>query len=171
VTWIVRRAVKLGLVVSVAVGIAAFTSSGLRAILLDGYVLAMGGIFLLALVRTTRAKAPADVASELDNALAEMRSGRRDSGQPLLVREVELSLLSALHLHVRLRPLLREIAAHRLLKHYGVDLDREPARARELIGASAWELVRPDRPVPADRLSPGPPLSELRDVVAELERV
>jgi hypothetical protein len=171
VTWIVRRAVKLGLVVSVAVGIAAFTSSGLRAVLLDGYLLAMGGIFLLALVRATRAKAPADVGSELESVLAEMRSSRRDSGQRLLVREVELSLLSAVHLHVRLRPLLREIAAHRLLKHYGVDLDREPARARELIGASAWELVRPDRPGPADRLSPGPALSDLRDVVAELERI
>jgi hypothetical protein len=171
VTWIVRRAVKLGLVVSVAVGIVAFASSGLRAVLLDGYLLAMGGIFLLALVRTTQAKAPADVGSQFESALTEMRSGRRDSGQPTLVRDVELSLLSAVHLHVRLRPLLREIAAHRLLKHYGVQLDREPARARELIGVSAWELVRPDRPGPADRLSAGPPLSELRAVASELERV
>jgi hypothetical protein len=170
-SWIVSRAVKLGLLVSVAVGITAFTSSGLRSILLDAYLLSMGGILLLALVRTTRAKAPADAVSGLDGALAEMRRGPRDFLDIALVRDIELSLLSAVHLHVRLRPLLREIAAHRLLKQYGVDLDGEPARARELLGASAWELVRPDRLPPVDRLAPGPPLSDLRNVVAELEKV
>src|SRR2546423_4904413 len=170
-TWIVRRALKLGLLVSVAVGIAAFTSAGLRAILIDAYVLAMGGILLLALVRMTREKAPADAVSGIDGALAEMRRAPRDFADLGLVRDVELAVLSAVHLHVRLRPVLREIAAHRLLKQYGVDLDGEPARARELIGTSAWSHVRPDRPPPADRLAPGPPLSELRDVVAELERV
>jgi hypothetical protein len=57
------------------------------------------------------------------------------------------------------------------MKRYGVDLDSEPGRARELIGASAWEVVRPDRPPPRDRLAPGPPLSSLREVVADLEKV
>jgi hypothetical protein len=169
-SWIVRRAVKLGLLVSLAVGIAAFSSSGLREILLDAYLLAMGGVFLLALVRMTRAKAPAQGGSELDSALAEMRR-RRPDFQLALVRDVELSLLSAMHLHVRLRPLLREIAAHRLLKQYGLDLDGEPARARELVGVAAWDLVRPERPPPADRLSPGPPLAALRNAVTDLERI
>jgi hypothetical protein len=171
VNWIARRAVKLGLLLSFAVGIALFASSGLRAVLLDAYLLAMGGVFLLALVRTTRERAPGDEGSQFDGALAEMRKGPPDFAELALVRDVELATLSAVHLHVRLRPLLREIAAHRLLKRYGVDLDREQARARELVGASAWELVRPDRPAPADRLSIGPPLSDLRDVVVELERV
>ena len=168
---IVTRAVKVGLGVSVAVGIAAFATSGIRAILLDAYLLAMGGVLLLALVRTTRAKAPAGGGSGLDRALTMMRSSRPDSGDLALVRDIEFSTFSALHLHVRLRPVLREIAAHRLRTRYGVDLDAEPARARELVGASAWELVRPHRPPPSDRLASGPPLSHLREVVAELERV
>jgi hypothetical protein len=171
VNWIVRRAVKLGLLVSIAVGITAFASSGIRAVLIDGYLLAMGGVFLLALVRITREKAPAHEGSELDAALAGMRRGRPDSAELAVVRDIELSIMSAVHLHVRLRPVLREIAAHRLLKRYGVDLDGEPARARELVGTSAWELVRPDRQLPANRLSPGPPLADLRNVVTELERV
>jgi hypothetical protein len=66
---------------------------------------------------------------------------------------------------------LREVAAHRLRARYGVELDAEPARAHELVGAAAWELVRPDRPPPADRLSTGPTLGELRTVIDELEAI
>jgi hypothetical protein len=107
----------------------------------------------------------------LDQALNRMRALPPDSDELTVVRDLELSRASAFHLHVRLRPLFREIAAHRLRKHYGVELESEPERARELVGTAAWELVRPDRLPPADRLAKGPPLSLLREVVDELERV
>jgi hypothetical protein len=165
------RAVKLAVLVSLAFGIAAAFSTGLRTVLLDVYLLAMGGVLLLALVRTTRAHAPPGGASTFDSALATMRRRPPDSGASVLARDLDLSTLTAFHLHVRLRPLLREIAAHRLRAHYGVDLDLEPGRARELVGAQAWELVRPSRPPPADRLAPGPSVSYLREVVTELERI
>jgi hypothetical protein len=170
-SWIVFRAVKLGLMISVGVGIAAFASPGLRMVLLDAYLAALGGVFLLALVRTTLAKAPAVKGSQFDDALAAMRRSRPDAGEFELARDLELSRLNAFHLHLRVRPVLREVASHRLMKHYGIDLDAEPGRARELVGASAWELVRPDRPPPRDRLAPGPSLSSLGDVVADLEKV
>ena len=73
--------------------------------------------------------------------------------------------------HVRVRPTLRDIAAHRLQRRYGVDLDGEAARARELVPSEAWEIVRPDRPMPADRLARGPSLEEQRIVLEELERL
>jgi hypothetical protein len=168
---IVVRALKVALAVSAALGILAFASSGLRDVLLDAYLLAMGGILLLALVRTTRAKAPAAAPSELDRAVDRAQETEPDSGELSLVRDLELSTTSAFHLHVRLRPVLREIAAHRLRKRYGVELDAEPERARELIGTEAWEIVRPERRPPTDRLAQGPPLSHLREVVDELERV
>jgi hypothetical protein len=170
-TRIVWRAAKLVFVFSVVLGILAFTSSGLRDVLLDVYLLAMGGVLLLALVRTTRAKAPAGGPSALEAALERMETTPADSGELAVVRDLELSRQSAFHLHVRLRPVLREIAAHRLRKRYGVELESEPERARELVGSKAWELVRPDRRPPADRLEHGPPLSLLRDVVDELEKV
>jgi hypothetical protein len=168
---VVGRAVKLGLLVSVVFGVVAFATSGLGSILLDLYLLAMGGVLLLALVRITRIKAPVEAGSQFDRALGAMRAGHPQQEELGLERDVEFSTLNAFHLHLRLRPVLREIAAHRLLKRYGVDLDAEPARARELVGAAAWEVVRPDRPSPRDRLAVGPPLSDLRKVVVDLERL
>jgi hypothetical protein len=170
-SWIARRAIKLALVISLAVGVAAFALAGLRDVLLDVYLLAMGGVLLLALVRTTSGQG-APAGSQFDRALSELR-GRypRDSGELALVHDVRQSTVSAFHLHLRLRPVLREIAAHRLWTRFGVDLDREPERARGLVGAAAWELVRPERPAPVDRLGPGPPGSALRHVADELERI
>ena len=171
-TSIAARALKVGFVFSIAVGVTALAVSGARSILLEVYLLGMGGVLLLALVRTTREEEPFADSSDFDRALAEMsRRHPPDSGELTLVRDVKQSRSSALHLHVRLRPILREIAAHRLWMRFGVDLDREQERARELIGPNAWELVRPDRLPPDDRLAPGPAAPELRAVVDELERI
>jgi hypothetical protein len=122
-------------------------------------------------VRVTRERAPALRASEFDSAIAAMLRKPPESGEPTLVRDLELSTYNSFHLHVRLRPLFRDIAAHRLQSRYGVDLDNEAGRARELVGAAAWELVRPDRPPPEDRNASGPTLAELAVVVDELESI
>ena len=170
-SWIFARAFKVGLALSAAVGLTALAVSGARSILLDVYFLGMGGVLLLALVRTTR-EGGSPGPSDFDRALEEMSRRRpSDSGELTLVNEVEQSSASALHLHVRLRPILREIAAHRLWMRFGVDLDREQERARELVGANAWELVRPERLPPSDRLARGPAPADLRVVVDELERL
>jgi hypothetical protein len=171
-SWILRRAFKVGLGFSLAVGFTALAVSGARAVLLDVYLLGVGGVLLLALVRATRERGAAPGSSEFDRALGEMsRRSPTDSGELTLVRDVRQSTRSAFHLHVRLRPILREIAAHRLWMRFGVDLDKEPERARELIGVNAWELVRPERPPPSDRLAQGPSAARLRTVVDELERL
>jgi len=171
VTGITVRAVKAGVAVSVVAGIVALTSSGGHVLLLDVYLLCMGGVLLLALVRTTRAQAPASRGSLFDRAVAAMRRRPPDTGDLALARELELSTYNAFHLHARLRPVLRDIAAHRLRARYGVDLDGDTSRARELVGAHAWELVRRDRPPPEDRLARGPDLAELAGVIDELEAI
>jgi hypothetical protein len=165
------RAVKWGLVVTAAAGIAAIASSGAHAIVLDVYLVCIGAVVLLALVRTTRTHAPAERGSQFDAVLAAMRRAPAESSEPALVREVELSTYTAFHYYARLSPLLRDIAAHRLRSHYGVELDAEPARARELVGREAWEVVRPDREPPPDRLAKGPTVEELSVVVDELEAI
>jgi hypothetical protein len=170
-SWIIARAVKVGVVFTIAVGLTALAVSGARSILLDVYFLGMGGVLLLALVRMTR-EGQSTGQSDFDRAFGELsRRHPADSGELALVRDIKQSTVSALHLHVRLRPVLREIAVHRLWMRFGVDLDREQARARELVGARAWELVRPDRPPPGDRLATGPALADLSVVVDELERL
>jgi hypothetical protein len=171
VSRIRARAVKWGLVVTAAAGVAALASSGVNAIVLDVYLLCLGGVILLALVRTTRVYAPTPRTSQFDAALAAMRRAPAESGESALVRELELSTYNAFHFHARLRPLLRDVAAHRLRSRYGVELDAEPVRARELVGAVAWDVVRPDRPPPSDRMAAGPTVAELRVVVDELEAV
>lgn len=168
---ITARAVKWGLVVTAAAAIAALATSGARELVLDVYLLSIGAVILLALVRTTRAHAPAKRASQFDAALAAMGRSPGETGEPALVRELELSTYNAFHFHSRLRPLLRDIAAHRLRSRYGVELDLEPVRARELVGKETWDVVRPDRRAPDDRLAPGPTLADMRVVVEGLEAI
>jgi hypothetical protein len=165
------RAIKWGLVVTAGAAIAAALSSGAHAIVLDVYLLCIGAVILLALVRTTRAQASSERTSPFDAALAAMRKTPVESGEAALAREVELSTYTAFHFYARLRPLLRDIAAHRLRSRYGVELDAEPGRARELVGREAWAVVRPDLQPPRDRLATGPTVEDLRVLVDELEAI
>jgi hypothetical protein len=85
-------------------------------------------------------------------------------------REVALATGTAFDVHYRLRPILRSLASGLLLRR-GVDLDRRPERARELLGADVWELVRPDREPPHDRSAPGLPVEVVERSIDELERL
>lgn len=78
---------------------------------------------------------------------------------------------NAFDLHHRMRPLVFEIAAARLARRHGVDLERRPERAHELVGPRTWELVRPDRELPQDRSERGWSEKELGELVDELERI
>jgi hypothetical protein len=167
---ILWRALRLGALVSAAAGATALFSHGLAAVVLDAWLLSIGAVVLHALFRVARLLAPS-TPSPLDDAAQRMRPEAPAEPELALEREILLSRASEFHFHVRLRPVLREIAAHRLWSRYGVDLDREPARARELVPAHVWEVVDPNRPPPEDRLGRGPTVPSLSAVVAELERL
>jgi hypothetical protein len=83
-------------------------------------------------------------------------------------REIVLGSADADHAHRRLLPLLRSIAAARIAARHGFELERRPEAAHALLGDDAWELLRPDRPEPADRHAAGLPP---RSIVALIERV
>jgi hypothetical protein len=158
---------------SIALGVALFLFPGRRDVALDVYVLFLGALGLAAAVGTTRAAWPnvheSSLAAELEDPLDVPPQRPRELER--LEREVYLSLGSSFYLHHRLRPVLREIAEHRLLRKHGVDLDRRPEAAQRLLGDEAWALLRVDRAEPRDRWAPGPPLAELRAVVDALERI
>jgi hypothetical protein len=148
-----------------------FTSAP-RGRVLDGYVLFVGGLLLLALVEATRQAGGPDEGSQYERALR--RRPRRPLRPPELARierEVALAAGSAFDLHFRLRPLLREVARHRLSRRRGLELDAGAPETRALLGEELWELARPDRPPPDDRLGPGLPLSRLRAALNALERI
>ena len=78
---------------------------------------------------------------------------------------------SAWELHQRLRPVLRDIARHRVRVRHGLDLDadRDIDAVRDRLGEDLYDLVRPGRPEPSDRRGPGITLMELDEYVARLE--
>jgi hypothetical protein len=170
VRLIVRRAVVVGVLASAVAGVLALFTNGIGARIGDAWLLAVAGVLLLALFRTTRLLSPT-APSQLDDALARMQPQGHPPPELSLERDVALSSANAFHFHVRLRPVLRGIAAHRLRSRYGVELDHEPARARELVPSRAWEVLDPDRPPPRDRMAAGPDVRSIAVVVDDLERL
>jgi hypothetical protein len=168
---IVRRAVMSLALASGGAGAALLFTSRTRARVVDVYVVVVAGIVMLALFRVVRLTAPRR-PSVFDQALGAARAPKR---QPTTEvedeRDVVLSRLNAFHYYIRVRPVLRELAAQRLRTRFGVELDREPERARELIPSHAWDVVRPDARSPEDRLARGPSLEQQGVVIAELERL
>jgi hypothetical protein len=88
---------------------------------------------------------------------------------PRVEREFRLALAFADYAHRTLIPRLRAAAAARLSMRHGIELERQPDLARELLGEETWDLVRPDRPPPADGLGPGPREDEIAAVMTRLE--
>lgn len=131
-------------------------------------VLAAALLALVAAIRGSVGSPP----SVFDSAFA-----RPQAGAPGFVdlarlgREVSMATGSVYDLHFRLRPTLRALAAGLLRFRRGVELDRRPERARELLGEETWELVRADRAAPANRRGPGITQAELDRVLTTLERL
>jgi hypothetical protein len=133
-----------------------------------GYALALAAIGLDALVRTLGAESWHDRASLFEHAVSRKTpEPMRPSEIVRIEREITLGTTSAGHLHTRLVPLLREAAAARL----GIDFELHSDRARAALGEESWELLRPDRPEPADRSAPGLSIRRVRAVVDEIERL
>jgi hypothetical protein len=157
--------------VSTGAGAALLFTSGTQARVVDVYVVVLAGIVMLALFRAVRLAAPPR-PSAFEHALASAR-GRQPQPATEVAdeRDVVLSRLSAFHYYIRVRPVLRELAQHRLRTRFGVDLGREVERARELVPSRAWEIIRPDAAPPADRLARGPSVDEQRAVIEDLEKL
>ncbi|HEY2073926.1 MAG TPA: hypothetical protein VGG88_10165, partial [Gaiellaceae bacterium] len=75
-------------------------------------------------------------------------------------RDLVLSVADAGELHARVLPQLREAVAA-----------RRNENARELLGEDAWELLRPDRPIPTDRTAPGLALHRISALVDAIEKL
>ena len=85
-----------------------------------------------------------------------------------LDRVVSAATSHAGDLHLRLRPILREIAADGLRRR-GVELDAQPQAAQALLAPETWEVVRPDRPRPDDAFARGLAPARLNAVLDDLE--
>jgi hypothetical protein len=167
----VRAAIAAALVVTAALGVALVLRPGDQERALSAWLLALGALALLGLVRFTRGSF-STAASQFDRSLVP----RAEPSPPhperdRLERELSLGTQSAFDVHYRLRPLLREIAAHRLATRRGLELDRGGDEVRLLLGRIGWEICRPDRERPADHFGPAPRLDQVREAVDALERI
>jgi hypothetical protein len=135
------------------------------------YVLAIGGISVLALVRVAGAAA-SDHPSLFEQALrANRQPAVRPSDLVRAERGLTVGISNAGGAEARLLPVLRAAAAARLSARHGIELDRRPDAARALLGDDAWELLRPDRAPAPDRAAAGIPQRRIEAVVDVLERL
>jgi len=135
-----------------------------RRIAIHVYLLFLGALLMLVIVSAVSAAAPRARRSDLASALNERPERAGQVPQLAKVeREVTLAIGNAYDLHTRLLPHLREIAAARL--------ERRGQRAGPDTLGRWWDLLRPDRPEPSERFAPGIPEHELRELVADLERI
>jgi len=166
------RAAVWAVAAGLAAALVAIIRPGDRSLVLDVYLLFTGGLVLVLLVAAAARALPRAGRSRFEQALRQLpRKSARPEGLLMLERRVLLATETAFEVHYRLRPTLREVAAYRLSAHRGIDLDHDAEAARAALGPEAWELVRPDRPPPPDRLARGRRLAELRAAVDALERI
>ena len=131
-------------------------------------VLALAFLAFLQLVQTLYPRIP----SPFDASLRRRQvSTERPGSLNRLEREVSMAGSAAFDVHFRLRPVVTELATELLSSRRGIDLERDPARARAAIGDDVWEIVRPDRPQPVERHGSGIGEAELGRVLTALESI
>jgi hypothetical protein len=93
----------------------------------------------------------------------------RPAGLEEVERAVDFAAWNPADLDRRLRPLLREVAAHRLQTRRGIDIDRSPEAARQLLGEVAWDLVDLPTDPKAEGSRMGASPLAIRDTIRRLE--
>jgi hypothetical protein len=98
------------------------------------WVILVAALVLLLLVRRSRERT-GSVYGPFEAALRPRPPPSSETLELLRTeRDLELGIAGAGHAHHRLLPILRAVAAARLASRHGVDLERRPDAARELLG-------------------------------------
>jgi hypothetical protein len=79
--------------------------------------------------------------------------------------------VSQWHYDHGIRPLFGRLLESVLAERHRVDLTRDPARARDLVGDDIWPLVDPSPPPSFDSKAPGADLRTLTRIVDRLEQL
>jgi hypothetical protein len=134
------------------------------------WVVVVAAFILVVLIRQLRARRGPTPTRRFEDALRDRKPAASPPEELLrMERELVLGSADADHAQRRLLPLLRATAAARIAARHGFELERSPDAARALLGADVWELLRPDRPEPADRHDPGVPQAEIAAAIARIE--
>ena len=85
--------------------------------------------------------------------------------------DLSWAAVSQWHYDHGIRPLFGRLLESVLAERHRVDLARDPARARDLVGDDIWPLVDPSRPPSFDSKAPGADLRTLTRIVDRLEQL
>lgn len=167
-----RRVARLLVVPTLALGIALVLDPARAGLAVHVWLLVSSSVALLVLLDVVRTTYPA-TTSPFETSL--LPTYHAALGRPAtlvqLEREISMARSAAFDVHYRLRPTLVELAAGLLSSRRGIDVAREPERARVLLGNELWELVRPDRSPPLERMGPGIDEERLHRAVSALEHL
>ena len=168
-----RLVVPAAVLVLTTIGlvIALFERPGDSPLALEAYALFLGAAALAALVRLAGRSGPALGISQLELALREGPPPEdRIPELERVERTITMARQTVFDVHYRLRPMLRDIARHRLALR-GVELDAPGSSAENLLGPEAWALVRPGVSPPSHHFARGIELDDLTRAVEALERI
>jgi hypothetical protein len=145
---------------------------GRRSALVSAYELVLGAMAVAAILASLRELGPGKWEARSPFERPPEKPPRPEPIAELdrIDRVLVLAASSPFDVHHRLRPLLRELTSERLHAHHGIELDRDPEQARQLLGDELWELARPGRELLL-RSGPGLPLADSTRLVQALERL
>jgi hypothetical protein len=134
------------------------------------YLLAVGSVTVIVLARRLGDALPR--AARFERLVAQQPRPPEGVKQLEMIRRgLSAAGWNDAELRFRLGPMVREIAAARLSRKYGVDLERQPGRARAVLGdGRVWELAAPRSPAPG-REAGGWSARELAELLDELEAI
>jgi hypothetical protein len=170
------RGAIIRLSVAAAVGAGVFATAlrlgtHVRALALAAYLFFLLALGLIGLIAWLRQAMP--VVSSLYGS-----GGGRQQPAPQSLRQVRwiernlrAARQSAFDLRIRFRPLVRQIAAVALARRYGIVLEREPERAREVMSERLWRLLEEEQEPPENRFARGLSSDELRALIEDLEAI
>ena len=160
----------LAVVATIVLAAVLTTLEGSGSLAVNGWLLALGGFLIWGLLRALAAALPRAASTAFDS----VRDRPIEPPSKLHgVIDIESVILDAEWspggVEYRLRPLLRKIAAARLLERHQVDLETEPAAAHRILGDELWALVGPAADRRADPAEPAErAVSELEAAEAAL---
>lgn len=84
---------------------------------------------------------------------------------------VSLAKVSEFDFDMRLRPLIRELAAQRLASRWNLDLSRQPEQARNRLGDELWNAIEGGDENVGRRDARGPSTARIRALIEGLEQI
>lgn len=157
-------------VITLLAGLAVVLTPVPWALAVRAWMVALGMVIATVLIGTVLASHPRLVVPAVRLRRPAAVTVGRPPGLEEIERAIDFGSWNRSDLQHRLRPILVEVAEHRLGSRRGIDLQRQPEGARAVLGEDLWSLLSADGPEASGR-GPGVPVRVLRSAIEALEAI